>query len=107
MIFRRIREHVAHHNWFAVAIDLAIVVIGVFLGTQASNWNQSRLERQQAHEYRAMLRDDLDTNLTDLANRKSYYLWVRPEALATLAALKRPSADLGEQFLLDAYQASQ
>ena len=41
-MIRRIREHVAHHNWFAVAIDLAIVVIGVFLGTQASNWNQTR-----------------------------------------------------------------
>ena len=31
MIVRRIREHVAHHNWFAVGIDLAIVIVGVFL----------------------------------------------------------------------------
>ena len=33
MVVRRIRDHVATHNWFAVAIDLAIVVVGVFLGT--------------------------------------------------------------------------
>ena len=32
MVFRRIREHVAAQNWFAVGIDLAIVFIGVFLG---------------------------------------------------------------------------
>ena len=44
MVIRRIREHVTTHNWFAVAIDLAIVVAGVFLGTQVSNWNESRLE---------------------------------------------------------------
>jgi hypothetical protein len=32
MVIRRIREHVATHNWFAVAVDLGIVVIGVFIG---------------------------------------------------------------------------
>jgi hypothetical protein len=92
MIFRHVREHVAHHNWFAVAIDLAIVVIGVFLGTQANNWNQARLEGEQAREYRAMLIGDLDANLADMAMRKRYYQWVRSEGLATLAALKRPPA---------------
>jgi hypothetical protein len=107
MILRRIREHVGHHNWFAVAIDLAIVVIGVFLGTQANNWNQSRIESQQARQYRSMLIDDLDTNLSNLANRKQYYRWVRDEALTTLAALDRPPGQLGERFLIDAYQASQ
>ena len=45
MVIHRIREHVAHHNWFAVAVDLAIVVVGVFLGTQANNWNQDRIDR--------------------------------------------------------------
>jgi hypothetical protein len=107
MIFRRVREHVAHHNWFAVAVDLSIVVIGVFLGTQASNWNQARLERQQAREYRAMLLGDLSANFENLRVRKRYYEWVRAEGLATIAALDRPAADLGEKFLIDAYQATQ
>jgi hypothetical protein len=107
MVLRRIREHVGHQNWFAVGIDFLIVVIGVFLGIQASNWNQARVERQQAREYRSMLSDDVATNLANMANKKVYYRWVRAEALATLAALKRPSGELGEQFLIDAYQASQ
>lgn len=107
MVIRRIRDHVATHNWFAVAVDLSIVIAGVFLGMQASNWNQERIERRQAREYRLMLIDDLDSNLANMANRKEYYRWVRDEALATLAALKRPSGELGEQFLIDAYQASQ
>jgi hypothetical protein len=71
MILRRVREHVSRHNWFAVTIDFVIVVIGVFVGIQASNWNQGRLERQQAREYRAMLADDLDANLENLAGRRA------------------------------------
>jgi len=107
MVIRRMREHVAHHNWFAVAIDLVIVVIGVFLGIQVNNWNQGRVERDQARQYRAMLRDDLDDNLANLADRKKYYEWVRKEALATLADLQHPASELGERFLVDSYQASQ
>ena len=107
MILGRAREHVAHHNWFAVAVDFAIVVVGVFLGMQVTNWNQLRLERQQAGEYRAMLIDDLQANQQNLALRKRYYQWVRAEALKTLAAMGKPSSALGEQFLIDSYQASQ
>ena len=47
MVIRRIREHVATHNWFAVGIDLAIVVVGVFLGIQASNWNAARIQSDE------------------------------------------------------------
>ena len=107
MILRRVREHVAHHNWFAVAVDFIIVVVGVFVGIQASNWNQARLDRRQAREYRAMLQSDLDANLDNLATRKRYYGWVRSEALATLADLQRPASGLDEQFLVLAYQATQ
>jgi hypothetical protein len=107
MVLRRFRDHVSEHNWFAVAVDFLIVVAGVFVGIQASNWNQARLNRQQARQYRAMLRDDLDANLENLAIRKRYYTWVRREALATLADLDRPSAALDQQFLVHAYQATQ
>jgi hypothetical protein len=107
MILRRVREHVTSHNWFAVAVDFVIVVVGVFVGIQASNWNQARLDGQQAREYRAMLRDDLEANLLTLTTRKRYYEWVRRQALAALADLNRPSSSLDEKFLVHAYQATQ
>ena len=59
MVIRRVREHVASHNWFAVFIDLVIVVVGVFLGTQANNWNEARIERSDAADYRHEIIDDL------------------------------------------------
>jgi hypothetical protein len=45
MLFRRVRDHVVHQNWTAIAIDFLIVVAGVFVGTQVSSWNSDRLEQ--------------------------------------------------------------
>ncbi len=42
MILRRITANFRRQDWTAVAIELVVVVIGVFIGTQASNWNTDR-----------------------------------------------------------------
>lgn len=107
MIVRRIREHVTLHNWFAVAIDLAIVVLGVFLGMQVNNWNEARSQRSAAAEYRRQIVDDLKDNEADLASRGAYYQAVRDHALGLLAALDARFKPRGEAFVIDAYQASQ
>ena len=107
MVIRRIREHVAAHNWFAVGIDLAIVVVGVFIGTQANNWNEARIARAGATESRNEIIEDLKANEVGLASRHAYYGTARAHAIAALAALERPGRPRGRQFLLDAYQATQ
>ncbi len=107
MILRRIREHVTLHNWFAVAIDLAIVVLGVFLGMQVNNMNEARAERATAADYRRQIIDDLKENEADLRARKAYYTVARSHGLAALAAIDAPARPRGEAFLVDAYQASQ
>jgi hypothetical protein len=45
MLLRRMTQHVKDQNWFAVGLDFAIVVLGVFIGVQMSNWNDTRLDR--------------------------------------------------------------
>lgn len=48
MLLRRVIEHVKTQNWTAVALDFVIVVVGVFIGIQVSNWNADRsLEKQK------------------------------------------------------------
>jgi len=107
VVIRRIREHVGAHNWFAVAIDLAIVVLGVIIATQVNNWNEARIEREQGRNYRARLIEDLQTNETDMQQRRVYYLDVRRHAIAALKVLEQPPAPAGGEFLIDAYQATQ
>jgi hypothetical protein len=107
MIIRRIREHAATHNWFAAVVDLAIVVVGVFLGMQATNWNGARIAANEAYTYREQLIEDVNANQIDFAARRAYYTDVRRHALAALSMLRSGSGQLGENFIIDAYQASQ
>ncbi|HVZ99943.1 MAG TPA: hypothetical protein VG841_06475 [Caulobacterales bacterium] len=107
MLLRRIREHAGKHNWFAVAIDLAIVVLGVFLGMQVTNWNEARLDHDKGEAYRARIVTDLASNVRDLEARAGYYRSVKHFAEETLADLDGEKRLSDAQFLIDAYQATQ
>lgn len=107
MISRRLYQHIQSHNWFAVAVDFLIVVIGVFVGIQVSNWNAERMERRAARTYIERIREDIDASANSIGNMLTYYRTVKQHALAALASFDRPEAELDQQFLVDAYQASQ
>jgi len=104
---RRIYEHVKSHNWFAVAIDFVIVVVGVFIGMQVSNWNAERNEGRAARAYIERIREDLKASARSVENAAEYYRAVKTHALAALDGFDKPQDALGEQFLVDAFQANQ
>ena len=107
MILRSITQHVKDQNWFAVGIDFLIVVFGVFIGLQVSNWNDARLREQTAQTYIELLRENLAASKEDISQRLAYFSQTRTNALRALSALDQPPEELGEQFLVDIYQASQ
>lgn len=45
MILRRFIKHVRNENWFAVSLDFMVVVIGIFIGMQVTEWNSDRKDR--------------------------------------------------------------
>ena len=47
MILRRITQHVKEQNWFAVFLDFFIVVVGILIAFQITNWNEARLDSQR------------------------------------------------------------
>jgi len=66
VILRRVIEHVRHQEWTAIWIDLAIVVVGVFIGIQVSNWNEARADRAAYEAALGRLGEEIDTNLASL-----------------------------------------
>lgn len=58
---RRVVEQLKHQHWMAVGIDLLIVVVGVFIGMQVSNWNEARIERERS----ALMVDAFRTELNN------------------------------------------
>ena len=107
MVIRRIREHVAAHNWFAVAVDVGIVVLGVFLGTQVSNWNANRLDRQRADSFLARLIDELDFDARQYALQLAYYRQAKSYGLEALADLNGTKPLSDRDFLIAVYQLTQ
>lgn len=67
MILRRVTAHVKTQNWFAVALDLLVVIVGVFIGIEVANWNETRQGRNEERRYYAQLLVDLRTDLQTFA----------------------------------------
>lgn len=42
MIYKRVAARLRAQDWVAITIELAIVVVGVFVGTWVADWNQAR-----------------------------------------------------------------
>ncbi len=58
MILRRVIKHFREQEWTAIFLDFLIVVVGVFVGLQVSNWNEARFERAQERDYLIRLHGD-------------------------------------------------
>lgn len=95
MLLRRVMKHVQDQNWFAVGVDFVIVVIGVFIGIQAANWNAAREDRANETLYLGYLAEDLQSDLRKLDNVHSVSEW-RMSALAAVitAATGEPAGRL-------------
>lgn len=63
MLLRRVIEHLRKQEWTAIAIDFVIVVVGVFVGLQVSNWNEARANRGIVDRHLAEIVEDLDSHL--------------------------------------------
>jgi hypothetical protein len=59
-------EQLRRQDWAAVVIELALVVVGVFLGIQVANWNDGRKERGAEKAYLARIAGDARADVAAL-----------------------------------------
>lgn len=109
MLLRRVMEHVRRQEWTAVAIDFVIVVVGVFIGIQAANWNEARADQARARSYLQRIHSDIAADITRYENRMRFWRAVSDYGRTGLAyADSGRAADATQWELLLAYfQASQ
>lgn len=107
MLLRRVIEHVREQNWTAIGIDFLIVVIGVFVGIQVSNWNEDRENRRRGAEFTERLRADLRLERGFYSYMSDYYRDVRDAAETTVNALTGAAAPSNHDLLVSAYRATQ
>jgi len=68
VILRRLTVHLRTQNWFAVGLDLLVVVVGIYVGLQADAWMSSQRDRDLEQEYLQRLLADME--LTVNAHRE-------------------------------------
>jgi hypothetical protein len=107
MILRRIVEHLKKQDWAAIALELAIVIIGVFIGMQVSNWNQQRIEKRETAQLLLELRPALKSFADFFDTAKPYYATSRRYSETAFAGWRGDPTVSDEQFVIAAYQASQ
>ena len=107
MILHRITHHLRRQDWVAVTIEFVIVVLGVFVATQVSNWNEEREARARAEVYSARLTDDLRYEAWQTEFLIAYYGEVLVNAERAVGALTDGAGLSDEQLLVSAYRASQ
>jgi hypothetical protein len=66
VILRRLADAMRRQDWFSVAVETLIVVLGVFVGLQVNDWNEARKERALERQYLTRIAGDLEQSVGDI-----------------------------------------
>jgi len=100
-------EHVRKLGWPAIGIELVIVVVGVFIGMQVSNWNVEREARKRGAMFAERLKADLREEAWYYQLQIEYSRDVLANAERAVDALSGRLNDSNEALLISAYRATQ
>ena len=94
MLLRRITKHVKDQNWFAVGLDFFIVVLGILIAFQITNWSETRSERKLESEYMVLLARDIATIETELKQQIVQDDYIAANAKTALAKVNNRHAGI-------------
>ena len=84
MILRRVAQSLRDQNWTTITIEFVLLVLGVFLGIQAANWNAQRAEDVRAAAYLARLRGNLEADRVSIERRQVFWRGVIADGKAAI-----------------------
>ena len=103
MILRSISKAIRRQDWFTVLIEIAIVVIGLLIGLQINNWNETRADRVKETAFLARLAVDVNGAREQL----TAFVAERENRLRTIARVENMYFGDGEIEPLSEWQCRQ
>ena len=94
-------------SWPKIVGETLIVVVGVFFGIQASNWNDARIERAESVRLLRNLQPELTALRASFGAVQTYYSVTRNYASTAFAGWRGDPGISDRDFVIAAYQASQ
>jgi hypothetical protein len=109
MILRNLARSLQEQNWTAITVEFALLVLGVYLGIQAANWNEQRVENAKAHAYLVRIRGNMETDLLSIQRRELFWREVIDNGKAAIRYAETGERVQGSAWktVLAFYQASQ
>jgi hypothetical protein len=106
---KRIVQRLKDHDWMAVAIEILIVVVGVLIALQVSNWNDDRKDSARGEDYLRRMHADLRQDADSIAKISVFRQQVYDYGMAALAYAEHGTPYRGSAWktVLAYYQASQ
>ena len=83
MRLRSLSKHIREQNWFAVALDFVIVVVGILIAFQITNWNEARSDRAEERKYLERLSSDLSRTNERIVDQLERYSEMMSQRLQT------------------------
>jgi hypothetical protein len=109
MATTRLLGRLRAHDWLAASIELVIVVVGILLALQVSNWNQERVDHERSTRFVARLRAELASDRAEMNEAVAF--WRQVGAFGESAMAHSEDGTLVEndswKTVLAYYQASQ
>lgn len=99
MLFRRVVERLRQQDWFAVGIELVVVIVGIFVGLQATEWSNARRDQAEQTNYLQRLLSDNEANLVELGKAAEREQQRAVKIRSILDALRDPTAEPDPQAL--------
>ncbi|HET9485123.1 MAG TPA: DUF6090 family protein [Xanthomonadales bacterium] len=71
-MLRGFRTHVVQHDWFAVGVDLVVVVVGILVALEFGSWVEARKDRALEQVYLERLKEDFEIELARIDDARRY-----------------------------------
>ena len=107
MILRSLARSLTAQNWATVSVELLVVIVGVFIGIEVSNWNENRLIEDRANALTEKLRFELRLETRNIKTVYLYHEDVLKNAERTLQALTGKKEISNSDLLVSAFRAAQ
>lgn len=106
-MLRHVISHLRRQDWTAVFVELFVIVVGVFIGVQAANWNDTRQRDAKAAVFTERLRSDLREEAWGYEYEVGYFKGVLVSAKRAADALSGKIPLSYEALLVASYRATQ
>lgn len=93
MILSRITRAVREQNWLAVSIEFVIVILGVVIGFQITEWRGEQTDRESERIYLARLHADMENSVCRISREANNVREWNERAQRTLDALLQNDAE--------------